>query len=469
MGTIADKLERLARTKADIREAIREKGQPMEEDTPFSAYGDQIRAIDAQKGPLKEKEVNLYDYDGTLVGAYTPEEFALLEALPDPPEHEGLTFQGYNYTLEKAKAYVAKYGYLNIGAIYITDDGATRIKLDLTSDKPEALTVPLKFSQTVEGGVSVDWGDGSPPETDPVNIDYKYCTLTHSYAQPGRYTISLSVAEGCTLKLGGESSTAVFSEKEYLKSAVTEVHIGARTEIGGYAFDMCYSMEYLTLPKGITSLGRWGFAFYSPHKLTAIILPEGVTSIPRWTFGYCSRARVISLPEGVETIDENAFMTCSEITSITIPEGCKEIWCDAFIYCTAATVIVIPEGVTNIYDGVFFSCTAAEKIILSPGLKGLGVYGNGQGYGVFSVAINWREIHIPETVESIGKYAFDVVLKAEKMYLHPKTPPATSGPPISVDERAICFTIYVPAESVEAYKTAEGWSEYADRIEGIPE
>ena len=468
MGTIADKLARLAGTKEDIRQALLDKGRQVEEDTPFSAYGDQVRAIEARKGPLKEKEVNLYDYDGALVETYTPEEFALLEALPDPPEHEGLTFQGYNYTLDKAKAYVAKYGYLNIGAIYITDDGATRIKLDLVSDKPEALTVPLKFSQTVEGGVSVDWGDGSPVETDPVNTGYQYCTLTHSYAQPGKYTISLSVAEGCTLKLGGESSTAVFAEKEYLKSTVTEVNIGARAEIGGYAFELCYSMEYLTLPKGITTLGKDGFAFYSPQRLTAIILPEGITSVPRWTFGYCSRAWVISLPEGVETINENAFMTCSGVTSIVIPEGCKEIWDDAFIYCTAATWIVVPDGVTHIYEGTFFSCTAAEKIILSPGLKELGVYGNGQGYGAFAVATSWREIRIPETVESMGKGVFDIVLKAEKMYLCPQIPPTTSGMPISVDERAICFTIYVPAESVEAYKTAEGWSAYADRIEAMP-
>ena len=174
------------------------------------------------------------------------------------------------------------------------------------------------------------------------------------------------------------------------------------------------------------------------------------------------------MPEGVETINENAFMTCSGVTSIVIPEGCKEIWDDAFIYCTAATWIVVPDGVTHIYEGTFFSCTAAEKIILSPGLKELGVYGNGQGYGAFAVATSWREIRIPETVESMGKGVFDIVLKAEKMYLCPQIPPTTSGMPISVDERAICFTIYVPAESVEAYKTAEGWSEYADRIEAMP-
>lgn len=45
MGTVAEKLEKLSQTKADIRAAIREKGQTVEDAEPFSAYGDKIRAI----------------------------------------------------------------------------------------------------------------------------------------------------------------------------------------------------------------------------------------------------------------------------------------------------------------------------------------------------------------------------------------------------------------------------------------
>ena len=31
------------------------------------------------------------------------------------------------------------------------------------------------------------------------------------------------------------------------------------------------------------------------------------------------------------------------------------------------------------------------------------------------------------------------------------------------------LTIYVPASSVDAYKAADGWKDYADRIKAIPE
>lgn len=45
MGTIAEKLARLAETKADIKSALEEKGQTVTDSEPFSAYPDKIRAI----------------------------------------------------------------------------------------------------------------------------------------------------------------------------------------------------------------------------------------------------------------------------------------------------------------------------------------------------------------------------------------------------------------------------------------
>ena len=42
-------------------------------------------------GTPVSKDVKFYDYDGTIVYSYTPEEFAALESLPDNPTHEGLS------------------------------------------------------------------------------------------------------------------------------------------------------------------------------------------------------------------------------------------------------------------------------------------------------------------------------------------------------------------------------------------
>ena len=51
MGTVADKLNKLLSTKADIRAAITEKGQTVAEADTFASYADKIRAIEtASKG-----------------------------------------------------------------------------------------------------------------------------------------------------------------------------------------------------------------------------------------------------------------------------------------------------------------------------------------------------------------------------------------------------------------------------------
>ena len=49
---------------------------------------------------LERNDVNFFDYDGTLLYAYTWEEALELTELPEGPEHEGLVFQEWNYTLE---------------------------------------------------------------------------------------------------------------------------------------------------------------------------------------------------------------------------------------------------------------------------------------------------------------------------------------------------------------------------------
>lgn len=71
---------------------------------------------------------------------------------------------------------------------------------------------------------------------------------------------------------------------------------------------------------------------------------------------------------------------------------------------------------------------------------------------------------IPATVTSIGQLAFynrgDFTY-----YCYPVTPPTLGSQPFYSTPVAI----YVPAESVSAYKTATGWSQYANQIQALPE
>ncbi|MBR1725041.1 MAG: hypothetical protein IJ724_00050, partial [Muribaculaceae bacterium] len=149
------------------------------------------------------------DYDGTVVATYSASEFAELASHPANPDRttEGLTAQGWNWSLADAKAYVAKYGSLCIGQSYITTDGATRIKID-TRLAPKLFTQEFNINiiQSVSQGVLIDWGDGSSERVDGISL----LTVPHTYAKEGVYTISLLPDENCTLQPTNNSGSRSF-------------------------------------------------------------------------------------------------------------------------------------------------------------------------------------------------------------------------------------------------------------------
>ena len=165
----------------DVADAIREKKGTTDLINPqdFSA---EIASIETGGGAavasavVAPKEVNFRDYDGVVLHAYTAEQFLKLSALPELPTAKGLICEGWNWTLESAKTYVEKYGLLEIGANYITDDGKTRLYITISADG--RMDVPLYFYQSVANGVTINWGDGSAEETigatDKVRITHTY-------------------------------------------------------------------------------------------------------------------------------------------------------------------------------------------------------------------------------------------------------------------------------------------------------
>lgn len=85
-------------------------------------------------------------------------------------------------------------------------------------------------------------------------------------------------------------------------------------------------------------------------------------------------------------------------------------------------------------------------------------------YSVFSMCWKLTSITIPNGVTSIGKSAFVYCSRLTSVYCKAITPPAGSSS--MFNNNAVERKIYVPAESVDAYKTANGWKDYADNIVG---
>lgn len=74
-------------------------------------------------------------------------------------------------------------------------------------------------------------------------------------------------------------------------------------------------------------------------------------------------------------------------------------------------------------------------------------------------------ITIPDSVTTIGTWAFYWCASLTSVYCYATTPPTLSGTYV-FDNNASGRKIYVPYQSLDAYKTATYWSGYADDIVG---
>ena len=230
---------------------------------------------------------------------------------------------------------------------------------------------------------------------------------------------------------------------------------GVNTTIGEGAFQGCTSLMSITIPDSVTTIGDW--AFYECTSLTNVSIPDSVTSIGYGAFYGCTSLTSITIPDSVTTIENSAFCACTILESITIPDGVTSIGSYAFERCTSLESITIPDGVTTIEDRTFWNCRSLTSITIPDGVTSI-------GDDAFYCCMSLTSITIPNSVTSIGNGAFQSCYSLTSVYCKPIAPPSLEGSMFS--DNASGRKIYVPEESVEAYKSAPYWSDYADEIVG---
>ena len=423
-----------------VASAIREKGGTSDSLVYPDGFVTAIQAIQTGGGPTQGApgDITFYDYDGTIVTSWTLAELATKTALPDYPSHEGLTCQGWNWTLADLKTTNRK---MNVGAMYITDDGKTRIYIRLE----EGRTSPM-LGVCPNGTVTVDWGDGTTPDTlTGTSTTTVKWTPNHAYAVPGEYVIKLTV-DG-TMGFYGDLDSIVggaillyssgYDDRNYVyRNSVQKIEIGnGVTSIGLAAFIMCYSLASITIPNSVTSIGE--YAFYLCSSLSSVTIPNGVTSIGGYAFAECSSLVSITMPNSVTSIGKSAFSECYHLSSITIPDGVTSIEHHMFNTCRSLSSITIPNGVTSIGDNAFYGCYSLASIAIPNGVTSIGAYTFFYCYGVAFYDFS-NHTSVPTLANTN----------------------AFTG--ISAD-----CQIRVPASLVDAWKAATNWSTYADHIVGV--
>ncbi len=185
---------------------------------------------------------------------------------------------------------------------------------------------------------------------------------------------------------------------------------------------------------------------FDSSNLCQIIIPEGVTHIGREAFRDTSIASIV-IPDSVKTMGDGTFFRCWNLHDVTLSKNLSSIPIHAFEF-TNLQCIIIPDSVKSINDRAFANCNALI------------------------------EVTIPSSVAAIGPEAFYSCENLKVIYCKSVTPPALENEYESnyyctmSNDRGILghekkyFKIYVPKESVKAYKKDRKWKTYSKNIEG---
>ncbi len=85
-----------------------------------------------------------------------------------------------------------------------------------------------------------------------------------------------------------------------------------------YAFNLCESLQQVSIPKSVISIGR--LAFRKCKSLQQITIPDSVANIGNSAFSQCNSLQQITIPKSVTSIGYWGFSTCNSLKQIIIQE-----------------------------------------------------------------------------------------------------------------------------------------------------
>lgn len=243
--------------------------------------------------------------------------------------------------------------------------------------------------------------------------------------------------------------------------------------IGYAAFNSCYSIQNVVIPNSVVNVAPPqgqnvdnNGVFGNCSALTSCTLSVNMTRIPENMFRGCESltsvggsgsGASVEIPSNITKISKDAFFQCDGITSVTIPNTVSELGGRVFEDCDNLRNVSLPNSITDIPDSIFNDCSSLTNIIIPNSVTRI-------GSSAFYYC-NLSSINIPSGVTFIGDEAFARNSGMTSVTVNAITPP-------TLGSKAFDYTnncpIYVPCESVEAYKAASDWRSYASRIHGIP-
>lgn len=299
-------------------------------------------------------------------------------------------------------------------------------------------------------------------------------------------SISKSAFEDCynltSVRIGNNVTSIGDSAFAYCEDLYYVIIPNSVTSIGEYAF-YCTDLYSVTIPNSVTSIGRYafsgdeltevnfnaenctrmGYVFNSCNNLTTVNIGDEVKTIPDNAFAYCHHLTSITIPNSLTSIGYNAFYDCPGLESIIVESG-NAVYdsrnnCNAIIESTTNKLILgcknstIPNSVTSIGSSAFSNCTGLTSFVIPEGVTSIEEY-------AFWRCSDLTSVTISESVTGIGNSAFHHCSSLTSITsLNPTPPTCSTNVFYNISQSAM---LYVPAGSIELYKSADAWSSFTN-------
>ena len=118
------------------------------------------------------------------------------------------------------------------------------------------------------------------------------------------------------------------------------------------------------------------YAFYNCLDLQELQIGGGVTTISSHSFAYDSNLASVSWGGALREIRDHAFYQCSKLPSLNLPGKVTTLGSFSFENCTGLTGLVLPASLTRLDYGVFKNCSRISQITIN------GNIGDHSGYNI---------------------------------------------------------------------------------------
>ena len=298
---------------------------------------------------------------------------------------------------------------------------------------------------------------------------------------PNLTTLGPSAFYGCTALTGVVHLPALTSlgHMAFKGTKITSVtNLGSITGIYGTSshgtFDGCTSLASVVLPETITYVGQRTF-----NGCTALTSCNFPVSLVRIQYAAFQNTRITTLDltgSSAMTLDNDCFRATTALTTVKLPKDTvlssgfqfAEQGGNSYNATTAAALdydIDLSDSATTTLSACTFYRSKIVRFVAPSGLTTIAAANSNRG--VFEGSAYLLEVDLPSTLTTIGTRAFRDCNHMTTLTCRATTPPTFGS--YALTNTSALTNIYVPSDSVAAYKAASGWSGFASKISAITE